>query len=1312
MPAVELGREEDFEVAGSADDRRVSVLSRLTRGALGRTKRRRRNQKQIEPQPDAPEEMDASEVSTVAAPAGDPVEDDTKPAPAAYYYTESDEFPDLEPGSIESGQAGDETDAVPAPAGYYYTESDEFPELEPTDSSTEEPSVEPLQDSTPGEFFESDEVEVAVTDTSDEAFPAAEDTLAETEALEEVASEEPGPAHTSKENGQTGEERVDGVQTTSAGSSPPAGSDESPYWQPRTFWLTVSGAFGQAEQGNLDPFRQRLLDEGFSEWEVDRHIEVFEQNGANAYTLAPISRESPISIFVRRDGELRKVDVDAFAESLGEAKYDSGEIREHLEVMQSEGVDGYMTHTIAITPPKVQREAAARLEDYKVEGGYDLVAALMDDVPESVFTDAGFPSVDIDSLKTRANALLSLEPYRTTEGGYDLVAAIEAGVDEDTILQAGFTPSHYNAASTGAPDIASANQTVSADQVEAFRDLLNRSGFSEDEIDSRVKLLQSLGPVEYARQMKELDDLGLNTSVTQTSEADMDDFWTRLRAHGLSEDDIEVRVKLLESLGPEEYTRQMKELDDLGLSTSVAEMSTADIDDFRTRLRAHGLSEDDIEVRVKLLQSLGPVEYTRQMKELNELGLDSAVGPKLYDLEGFRQELMDHGYTEPEIEERLRVWHAVGQDKSKYLETTMAGIPPQQVLQEADRISDAIAESLANELVQELNPLRQEMLSLSEKYGDPYQEAQEELKERGELDNRFIERIREERWLEGQRQGFPNLVAPVVEKWQHNIDGEEWTGTMEEFEQFYEEHEQALEGSWPGTIPEVVEYLEKKLKDAELVAPEQIPAIQAALEHAEMVNVSEPQFGRTDAETAMIAATFALPLKAPLFLIKGFAKFGIRPTGKMLEKMIGAEGWRELGRAWNLTHDPITGRAIAPFPLGNLSAKAKTVIADALGWPVASVEERLVQLGVAGRNISANAYRRAERLTYTARQWEAKNNFDDAASVAFGRFQRELQSDVTAGRITQAMANRHTADAAVMLGEMRDFAVAAAKSPDWPSIKNSLDLGRFVAGGSGSPAYPLITPRVPIPGTTPRNPGVPGTPILPFVPGTTPDIRPGTDPYLDPSLEPTPGSDPSPGFEFEPLPEWGRVTRDEPTPARSRTLRLEPTIITPEIEPNIAPRVEPTVEPHWIPAEEPSREPRLPPTTPIHEPITVPVRRIGRVETPADEPNIKAEPDPNPDPFPDLVHILSAPPPPDIPPPRRPDPTRVTRPPLPPSKAPPEKVQPGGVFPKVVEVVAGFNRKVIDLDTGAVENYLMPREQYTNPLGVCPINNILNDMRN
>ena len=56
------------------------------------------------------------------------------------------------------------------------------------------------------------------------------------------------------------------------------------------------------------------------------------------------------------------------------------------------------------------------------------------------------------------------------------------------------------------------------------------------------------------------------------------------------------------------------------------------------------------------------------------------------------------------------------------------------------------------------------------------------------------------------------------------------------------------------------------------------------------------------------------------------------------------------------------------------------------------------------------------------------------------------------------------------------------------------------------------------------------------------------------------------------------------------------------------------------------------------------------------------------------------------------------QPPPPRFQLPTGEKLPPGQFPRVVEIITGFTRKVIDLDTGVIRDYAMPKGQYSNPL--------------
>ena len=774
-----------FKIGDSGNgDQRHPVIPDATGHALDRARRRKRKQKPIDVQPIEPEESEAVPAET-----------------PGYFYEEAVEY------------------------------EDEFPELETTDSySTESPAdeeedevleehlesedMEP-DDSLPSELLPSDDIESpnpeVVNRISEES-----DLHIQGNGLEQPSIEEPITDATAHSDALPGD-----------------GLTESPYWQPRAFWLTVSGAIGQAEQGDFDTFRQRLRDEGFSEWEIGRHVELFEQQGADGYLQDPISRESPVAI--------------------------------------------------ASAQPRVRQEALEQLKDYGVEGGYDLAAA------------------------------------------------VAAGVDENTILQAGFSPSHYYDATNFS------EQPLSASQVDSFREDLKSAGFSTEDIETRLKLLQSMGAEEYTRVMGELNALGLNSTAGPVTPVEIDNFRDKLQAEGFSDEEIDTRLKLLQSMGAEEYTRVMGELNALGLNSTAGPVTPVEIDNFRDKLQAEGFSDEEIDTRVKLLQSMGAEEYTRVMGKLNALKLPSARVPESAGLEAFSRDLKTLGYlgeySEAELDERWRVFQSVGRGWDKYLETSVANDPPLELVPELRRIQEETNEAFATAWAMGLGQKKLEFEQLAETYSQrsagysPFLEARTKL---GLSDISDLEALKESRWKEGRSEGFPDLVTPLLEgRWKDKIVEDKFSGTPEEFEQFQREYETALEGSWQGTMPEVVSYLAKKLEEAELLTPDLVPAIEVALEHAERVNRLEPSFGMTGAGTAILVSSLALPLRFPLFLLKGFAKFGIRPSAKVLERMIGSEGWRDLSGALRLTHDPLTGRAFGPSPLGNLSENAKRVIAAA-----------------------------------------------------------------------------------------------------------------------------------------------------------------------------------------------------------------------------------------------------------------------------------------------------------------------------------------------------------------------------------------------
>ena len=815
----------------------------------------------------------------------------------------------------------------------------------------------------------------------------------------------------------------------------------------------------------------------------------------------------------------------------------------------------------------------------------------------------------------------------------------------------------------------------------------------------------------------------LNAGLGPVTQIDLDSFRDDLLAQGFSDDEAGVRVKLLQSMGAEEYTRVMGELNALKLPSATGQVTQIDLDSFRDDLLAQGFSDDEAETRVKLLQSMGAEEYTRVMGELNALKLPSARASESAGLEEFSRDLETLGhlgdYSEAELDERWRVFQSVGRDWGKYLETTVANVPPLELVPELKRIREETDEAFATEWAMGLGQKKLEIEQMAETYSQPYAGYSPFLEARTELglgDIRALEELKESRWKQGQSEGFPDLVTPLLEgPWKDKIvkdetNGDKFDGTQEEFEQFLKEYEAALEGSWPGTMPEVVSYLQKKLDEAELLAPDLAPAIEADLEHAQRVNWLQPSFGKTGGDTAVLVSSLALPLRAPLFLLKGFAKFGIRPSAKVLERMIGSEGWRELSGAWRLTHDPVTGRAFGPSPLGNLSESAKRLIADALNWPVASVEDRVATLAVGTKGLASEAYRSAERQALRARQWEAVHIFDDEAARAFRVWHGELKRDVAAGRITQEVANRHVGKAGVTLAGMRELAAASGKSPDWASIKLNLDVGRVVAGGSGTWTYPITTPRVPIPGTVPQKPG--GVPwLFPVDPNRMPEGVPERTPLdaptpTTPLVEPTPGIT-APGSTplIEPSP--GRTPLVDPTPDTPspwKTPLIEPTPTTPLIEPT--PDSPP---PKRTPVDEPTprivrpkdheliKDDNLPSTVPVDLPETSPI--IETTDIPkisvdiADELEVGQRTDTSPAPLP------ARPSPTDETTRRPPAPWRPRGPLKPPSfEMPSGDALPAGEFPRRVEVIAGFNRKVIDLYTGEVEDYLMPKGQFTNPL--------------
>jgi len=171
---------------------------------------------------------------------------------------------------------------------------------------------------------------------------------------------------------------------------------------------------------------------------------------------------------------------------------------------------------------RVERTQAAALEDvadYKVEGGYDLAAAIDAGVSTRTLQQAGFRTQDIRAAReavaagrpiilpspvrplSETRGLEELTSYRIV-GGYDLVSALEDGVKVVALDKAGFNLSDINAAIDVRDALRSLKDYREAegyDLMAALQDgvpttTLLLAGFTTKQIDTTKEAIETLRP--------------------------------------------------------------------------------------------------------------------------------------------------------------------------------------------------------------------------------------------------------------------------------------------------------------------------------------------------------------------------------------------------------------------------------------------------------------------------------------------------------------------------------------------------------------------------------------------------------------------------------------------------------------------------------------------------------------------------------------------------------------------------------------------------------------------------------------------------
>ena len=379
------------------------------------------------------------------------------------------------------------------------------------------------------------------------------------------------------------------------------------------------------------------------------------------------------------------------------------------------------------------------------------------------------------------------------------------------------------------------------------------------------RILRSLG-------ISPSETIGPTRTVTTTPpatppQANIEQFRADAARAGATKRQIATELALIRRVGAEEYNKLGRSFTTQAspaipgtpatTTTTPAPAPTFDVNGFAQELKAAGYSVAEIKRLTMALRSDGlpGVKAAYQGIRLTDTTITPCPPtPKVEptpnvepNVDKFSADLAAYGYSPPEITERLRVLRQVGVDK--YPTSVIAGVPPLAVIERVKK-NQLLTRALERDLERALATEQAALAAKKREYPDYWTEALAEAP--------VSIREREQRWLDGKRSGFQDNVSPVLQKWQGSINGDEWTGTKAEFQQFMREYDSGLKNSWRGTIPDVVDYLENKLETARLVAPKEVPAIEAGLQRAIDVSAMEPSFGRTGAGTAVLISTLVL----------------------------------------------------------------------------------------------------------------------------------------------------------------------------------------------------------------------------------------------------------------------------------------------------------------------------------------------------------------------------------------------------------------------------------------------------------------------